>query len=427
MNTHVTLVEGGPAQPFTGTDADLAELRMRSAELVSRLSLPTEPFEINDAARTVAVNHVAGFIPLGDSTIEVIPHVLRHDPGWRLSMLTMLTKIHHLEWEPVVDRASRHANMPALLGLIVAEAMGRAAGEGVPRTYVESTGTRQSIRGQLDPAKAWRRVVDPYLVDCRFSDFVANHPVASALKWACGELSGAVSDEWLQAELRAYTDLFPDADNDLPAQAILESMQLSPQYGFLNNALDVSRLMSVTPQGGTSARPGAPARAFLWSTSEMFTEFAHFVIAQSARALGASSHREQVLAPARSVRLRERAVADVVVDAGAEVVAMKICADDYSEDQFDEVAGSIVQAGGRLGSTDVAVMFPATMQLRPGTQWRLRDADGPNMLHAFMLDPSGVGERGGFDRLMQDIQMDLGSVVTVSRRRTSRAVTPRFA
>ncbi|TXJ04183.1 MAG: hypothetical protein E6Q27_08770 [Aeromicrobium sp.] len=224
MITDITLVEGGPAQIFRGSDRDLHELKMRSAELVSRLGLPEEPFIVDEEAHTVAVRHVAGYIPLGDSTIEIMPAVLRHDPGWRLSMLTMLSTIHRLEWVPIADRATRHANLPGLMGLIVAEAMGRAVGEGVPRNYVEGSGRLASIRGQIDASKAWQRVIDPYTVDCRFSDFVANHPVASALKWACGELSGAVQEEWLQAELLNYTDLFPDASRELPMQSVLDSM-----------------------------------------------------------------------------------------------------------------------------------------------------------------------------------------------------------
>ena len=314
MINDITLVENGPAQRFEGTDADLAELAMRSTELVNRLALPGEPFDIDPVNRTVSVRYVAGYIPLGDSTIEVLPHVLRHDPGWRMSMLTMLTAIKRLEWSPIADRATRHANLPGLLGLILAEAMGRAVGEGVPRNYVEGSGRSSSIRGQIDPAKAWRRVIDPYVVDCRYSDFVANHPVAAALKWACGELSGAVKEEWLQSELLNYKELFPEAGRELPGPAVLDGMQLTPQFGFLQDALDVARLLAMCPQGGTSARPGAPGRAFLWNTETMFLEFVNMVIENAAKAAGGTSYREQrSVASFRSSRVREEAVADAVV------------------------------------------------------------------------------------------------------------------
>jgi 5-methylcytosine-specific restriction endonuclease McrBC regulatory subunit McrC len=428
MITDITLVEGGPAQIFRGSDRDLHELKMRSVELVSRLGLPEEPFIVDEEAHTVAVRHVAGYIPLGDSTIEIMPAVLRHDPGWRLSMLTMLSTIHRLEWVPIADRATRHANLPGLMGLIVAEAMGRAVGEGVPRNYVEGSGRLASIRGQIDASKAWQRVIDPYTVDCRYSDFVANHPVASALKWACGELSGAVQEEWLQAELLNYTDLFPDASRELPMQSVLDSMQLSPQFGFLHDALDVARLLAMGPQGGNSARPGAPGRAFLWKTDVMFTEFVNAVIETAAKVAGGSSYREQKpLASVRSTRVREQAFADIVVQVGDEVVAIMVSADEYSETVFDEMAETVVAAGKRLGSSDVAIVFPASMALRPGSQWKLNDASGPRMLHAVVLDPSGVGEVGGVERILGEIEMDLGAVVSVSRRRASSLSSNRFA
>lgn len=428
MIADITLVEHGPAQHFTGTDADLAELALRSTELVTRLNLPGEPFEIDIQARTVAARYVAGYIPLGDSTIEILPHVLRHDPGWRMSMLTMLTSINRLEWTPVADRATRHANLPSLLGLIVAEAMGRAVGEGVPRNYVEGSGRTATIRGQIDPSKAWRRVIDPYVVDCRFSDFVANHPVAAALKWACGELAGAVKEEWLQAELINYTELFPEAGRDLPPPAVLDSMQLTPQFGFLQDALDVARVLSMGPQGGTSARPGAPGRAFLWNTKDLFQEFTNVVIETAAKAAGGTSYREQKPVSAfRSSRVSEQAYADAVVQVGDEVVAIRISTEEFDDEQFDELASSVVEAGRRLGSNDVAVVFPASMNLRPGTQWKLNAGDGPRMLHAVTLDPSGVGEMGGKERIQEELGMDLGAVVSISRRRGSSLMTNRFA
>lgn len=428
MIRDITLVEDGPAQRFEGSDADLSELAMRSSELVSRLGLPGEPFEIDTEARTVAVRYVAGYIPLGDSTIEIMPRVLRHDPGWRMSLLTMLTSINRLEWVPIADRSTRHANLPALLGLIVAQAMSRAAGEGVPRNYVEGSGRSSSIRGQIDPSKAWRRVIDPYVVDCRYSDFVANHPVAAALKWASGEVAGAVREEWLQAELLTYKDLFPQAGSDLPGPAVLDSMQLTPQFGFLQDALDVARLLAMGPQGGTSARPGAPGRAFLWNTDSLFLDFTNAVIESAAKAAGGTSYREQKPVSAfRSTRVREHAFADSVIQVGNEIVAIRISPDEYSEENFDELASSIVQAGKRLGSLDVAVVYPASMSLRPGSQWKLNDPDGPRMLHGVTIDPSGVGELGGMERVRDDLTMDLGAVVSVSRRRGTGALTNRFA
>lgn len=420
MNNNLTLVEGGPAQQFRGADSDLRELQIRSSELVSRLGLREEPFQIDLEQRTVAVRNVAGFISLGEATLEIIPRVLRHDPGWRMSLLTMLTEIHRLEWEPIADRSTRHANLPSMLGLILAEAMGRAAGEGVPRNYVETSGVRQSIRGQIDASKAWRRIVDPYVVDCKFSDFVANHPVAAALAWACGELSEAVSEEWLSTELRNYIGLFPEAGHTLPPPAVMESMQLSPQYGFLHDALDIARLLSMGPQVGTSPRPGAAERIFLWNTDRLFAEFAHTVIEEAVRNAGASSYRENrgsSNGQVRSIRAKEEALADVVITGTEDVVAVAISAHEYDETTFDPIAHNLLAAGRRLGSKDVAILFPASMSLRPGSQWRLRDVDGPNMIHAVMLDPSGAGEMGGMERIAGDLQMDLGGVLAVSRRR----------
>lgn len=416
MNTDRTLLEGGPAQPFTGTAADRTELRLRSRELATRLGLAKEPFEIDDAAGTVAVHGVAGFVSLGDSTIEIMPHFLRHDPGWRVSMLTMLTTVHHLDWVPTVDRGTRHAGLSDLLGMILAGAMSRASSEGMPRNYVERTAVTESIRGQLDPAKMWRRVVDPYTVDCRFSEFIADGPVPSLLKWACLELSGAVQQSWLESELRHYTELFPESATELPPPAILDAVQLTPQFGFLGDAVDVARMLSLGPQNGASGKTDGPTRAFLWNTEKLFGDFVQVVAERAARGAGFTAYRG-----ARARRLSEvsstAGAVDTIIESDKEMVAAAVCAQEYSEELTDQLSETLIAAGRGLGASDVAIVFPASMGLRPGTQLRVRDPGGPAMLHLLMVDPSGLGEMGGMARVTQEFELDLNMVLSIAQRR----------
>ncbi len=416
MMTGQTLLEGGPAQPFAGTAADLDELRLRSTELATRLGLAEEPFVIDDAAGTIQVRGVAGFVSLGDSTIEIMPHVLRHDPGWRVSMLTMLTTVHHLEWVPRVDRGSRHAGLSDLLGMIVAGAMGRASSEGVPRTYVERTAVTPSIRGQVDAGRMWRRVVDPYSVDCRFSEFVADGPVTSALKWACAELAGAVQQPWLESELRAYADLFPEASRDLPPPSVMDGLQLTPQFGFLSEALDVARMLSMGPQNGTSGRADGPTRAFLWSTERLFGDFVQEVAERAAKEAGFTAYRGSRARRLNDVNATAGAV-DTVVQSDSELVAVTVCAREYTEDLADELSIGLIAAGRELGASDIAIVFPASMGLRPGTQLRVRESGGPSMLHLLTVDPSGLGEHGGMARALNEFELDLSMVLTIAQRR----------
>lgn len=412
MIADLTLLEGGPAQPFRGTASDLDELRLRSSELRSRLDLDIEPFVIDDVAGTVQVRGVAGYVSLGDSTIEIMPYFLRHDPGWRVSLLTLLTTINRLEWVPIVDRASRHAGLPDLIGMILAGAMSRASTEGMPRNYVERTAVTGSIRGQLDPSKAWRRVVDPYTVDCRFSEFIADGPVASALKWACDELSGAVQQPWLESELRHFADLFPEASRDLPPPAVLDSVQLTPQFGFLGDALDVARLLAMGPQNGASGRADGPSRAFLWSTENLFSDFVQHIAERAARDAGFTAYRG-----AGAGRASASEAVDTVLESDGELVAVTVCARDYTEDLADELMARLVTAGRTLGASDVAIVFPASMALRPGTQLRVREPGGPSILHLLTIDPSGLGEMGGIARVAQEFQLDLSMVLTTAQRR----------
>ncbi|MCL3836821.1 5-methylcytosine restriction system specificity protein McrC [Aeromicrobium duanguangcaii] len=416
MMPEYTLVDGGPAQPFTGTAADLAELRLRSPELATRLGLSEEPFVIDEAAGTIQVRGLAGFLSLGDSTLEIMPHFLRHDPGWRVSLLTMLTTIHHLEWIPQVDRGTRHAGLPDLLGMIVAGAMARASSEGVPRTYVERRAVTSSIRGQVDAAKMWRRVVDPYRVDCRFSEFVADGPVTSALKWACRELSGAVQQPWLESELANYAELFPETSPELPPPGIMDGLQLTPQFGFLSDALDIARVLSMGPQNGATGRADGPTRAFVWSTGRIFGDFVQVLAERAAREAGFTAYRGTRARRLNDVSSTASAV-DTIVESSSELVAMTVCPQDHTEDLVDELVGPLIAAGRGLNASDIAIVFPASMGLRPGTQMRVREPGGPSMLHLLTVDPSGLGESGGMGRVVREFELDLTQVLTIAQRR----------
>lgn len=416
MNTDLTLVEGGQPQPFRGTPADLAELRLRSRELASRLGLAREPFVVDEAAGTIEVHGVAGYLPLGESSVEILPHVLRHDPGWRVSLLTMLATVHHLEWLPAVDRGTRHARLADLLGSIVAGALSRASAEGMPRQYVERTEVTESIRGQLDAARMWRRVVDPYTVDCRYSEFVAAGPVPQALKWAARELSGAVQQTWLESELRHLATLFPEASDELPAPAILDGVELTPQFGFLRDALDIARLLAMGPQNGAVGRADGPTRAFLWNTERLFSDFVQAVAERAARRGGFNAYRGAGGRRLVAVDGRSGPI-DTVIESGSDVVAATVCPHDFADEVVDELLPGLLAGGRGLGASDVAIVFPASMGLRPGTQMRVREPSGPSTLHLLVVDPSGLGESGGMERVVSEFEMDLSAVVATARRR----------
>jgi len=59
----------------------------------------------------------------------------------------------------------------------------------------------------------------------------------------------------------------------------------------------------------------------------------------------------------------------------------------------------------------------ASMGLRPGTQMRVREPSGPSTLHLLVVDPSGLGESGGMERVVSEFEMDLSAVVATARRR----------
>lgn len=388
------LAEDGPAEAFAGTAGELSELARRSRDLRARLSLPADPFVID--GNQVRTQFVCGFVPLGNVTIEIKPRFVGELVEWRPVLLAMLAGNAGMNWHPRTDPDDPGASLPDLLGLVVVEALSRGAAEGVPRTYVEQQGDLVSVRGKPMPDAAWRRVLDPEVMRCRYTQFSENHPVNSVLKWTAIDLAGTVSRPWLAGELDMFSLSWPEAEARLPPSHVMDNLAPPPQFDFLSEAIDIGRLLASRPQAGSDGRHGGAGRSFIWSSREVMAQFTLLVARLAARELGGDAHstRFDFATPTQvGKRMREvPARSDVIVEFEGRVRALfDVFGADEAAEALERDAEAVVAAGDWMGCPDVGIVRVGRRrgQVR---RWRLRANRGPAHLHELSISVAGLAD-----------------------------------
>lgn len=391
------LVEGGPAVPFRGSDRDLVELRRCSAELVEGLGLREEPFVVDLDERTVRAQSIVGFVPLHDTTVEIVPRYLRHDPGWRASLIAMVSDSSQLACRPTIDRHSLDAELADLLAMVLIEAISQA-------------GRSRPSRGWpgLNAFRLRRRGLALERLDAEMIASLANHPVAATLTWAAEQLRQAVRQDWIEAELRVLTNLWPDVSRERPSSQIMRGMHLPSQLDFLSEALDVARLLAAASH----------ERAVVWRSDELFGDFVQTVVEETAREFGAVAYRGRSTVTRFERRSESAAWADtdLVIDLGGQVMAVDVMAHDFDLARIEVDGEGVLRAGRALRCSDVAMVF-ASARAGAATRWKVRGTEAPDLLHVVTLDPSGLGEQGGFRRVVEEFGLDLAAILGVQPQR----------
>lgn len=401
-----TVHEFGGWTPVPLAAADVSAVKRTSRELKDRLGLPDSPLVARTSATGVQLKarHVAGFVQIGQTTIEVAPKFLRptDDSSWRDAFLAILARLGRLTAMPRVAGRRSVTGLPDLMGLVIDDALARASTEGLPRRYDERREELPALRGQLDAERLWRRFLDPESLPCRFDVFTEDTPATRLLKWAARGLSEVVSSPALATQLRAHADALRHVADELPSELVRDRITVPPQYGYLDDSIAVARMLASGDALSMSVQEDAPARAFLWKTATVFEDFT-FEVCRSAmfKLAGTASKDVRALAvpePGPGHRLHGRipTTPDVVVRqrgwAGVLDAKYKtLKAHPKTSDVYQ------VMAGGRVWDTAaVALVYPAWRSFQEPRTWRLAGSGAPTYLHALPLHLGAMAGPQGF-------------------------------
>jgi 5-methylcytosine-specific restriction enzyme subunit McrC len=423
-----TVREFGGWTPVPLSAADVPAVKRTSRELKERLGLRETPLVVRTTPYGVQLKarHVAGFVQVGQATIEIAPKFLMptDDSSWRDAFLAILARLGRLTTTPRVPGRRAVTGLPDLMGLVVDDALARASTEGLPRRYDERREELPALRGQLDVERLWRRFLDPEAVPCRFDVFTEDTAATRLLKWAARELSELVGSPALATQLRTHADVLRHVADELPSELVRDRIAVPPQYGYLDDAIAVARMLASGDALSMSAQEDAPARAFLWHTASVFEDFTIEVCRAAMFKLGGTvGKRERTLAvpePGRE-RSRQRQIPttpDVVVRQrgwtgllDAKYKTLK--AHPRTSDVYQ------VMAGGRVLPTEaVALVYPAWRSFQEPRTWRLAGSGSPTYLHALPLHLTAMADPHGF----ADLSDQMGGWLTRWRSSGGRSL-----
>lgn len=420
MKPTLLLTEYGPPVPIDLDRDQVAEIRRQSTAIRANLRLPGEPFEVLSAPRmALRARYVAGFVPLRQVTLEIAPKFLRPraNPSWRNAFLNILAVLGRLRWLPKMHAGRDVRSLPDLMGLVVLDGLTRALQEGVPRAYNQRRTELAAVRGQIDAERWWRRKVEPTAIPCRYDEFVEDTPVARLLKWAAIQLASDVSSGWLAGELNLASTEWPQVPPTLPEPRVLAGLRLPPQYGYLEDAVEVSRLLSERQLVSLTDLQSLPGRAFLWNTQRVFEDFALAVVHRAAASIGctaekrlmvlateeaAVSNHEDEWTADRDVKPTHHRPTAVTTEpdicllrAGKPVGALDAKYKTLRGSPRADDAYQILAAGRLVGCSTVALVYPMSAEFTRTRSWRVRRIGMPSTIEAWPLDLVRMSDRNG--------------------------------
>lgn len=423
-----TVREFGGWTPVPLTAAEVSAMKRTSRELKQRLGLRESPLVARTSPGGVQLKarHVAGFIQVGQTTIEVAPKFLMptDDSSWRDAFLAILARLGKLTAMPRVAGRRAVTGLPDLIGLVIDDALAQASTEGLPRRYEERREELPALRGQLDPERLWRRFLDPKSLPCRFDVFTEDTPATRLLKWAARELSEVVSSPALATQLRTHADALSHVADELPSELIRDRIAVPPQYGYLDDSIAVARMLASGDALSMSVHEDAPARAFLWNTATVFEDFTFEVCRSAMFKIGgmASKHAYTMAVPEPGLehprQKRIPTTPDVVVQQRGWTGLLDA---KYKTLKAHPRTGDVYQvmAGGRLLHTDaVALVYPAWRSFQEARTWRVAGSGAPTYLHALPLHLSEMASPRGF----ADLCNQMGAWLTRWRSSSGRSL-----
>lgn len=395
-------------------------VKKASRALKVRLGLRETPLlvRVTRSGVELRARHIAGFVQVGSTTVEIRPKFLddRYDgDSWRDAFLAILAKLGRLSSLPRMAGARSAQGLADLMGLVIDDALAQAATEGLPRRYEERRERLPTLRGRLDTEWMWRRAVEPELLACRYDTFTDDTPAARLIKWAARELSHTVTSPALATQLRLHVDALVHVADEPPSELQRDQIVVPPQYGYLEDALSIARMLAAGDSVSISATEDAPARAFVWNTAEIFEELV-FAICRAAMLRAGGSTTKTAYALARPVPGPERSrqavlptIPDVVVRHRRWVGVLDAKYKTLNSHPKTSDVYQVMAAGRLLGSDGVALVYPAHHRFHEPRTWLIDGAGRPSHLHALPLNLNMMASRDGFGLLELEMAQWLGS------------------
>lgn len=295
------LIEYGPPVKLDIDQSKALEI-IRSSELWQRrLKLKSPPFRLtptSDHQFNFEARGIAGFIRIGDLTLEIAPKFLNHEtigPNWRSAMWRFLSYGRGIQ---ALSQTSGIMGFEAGIADILADmflaSLNGASVRGYPLGYRSRRVDSAFVSGRLDPKKFSKLLPVTGKIGIIADRLTQDIPTNRLLKWAGLELSKSVESPARRKRLEVWSTELPNVS---PIPPRIEQVP-SPkqQFPHLAHDVEIARLLfddrEATFGAGDFDLPG-----FLWDSDDLFERATRRLLSEAVRPLGFNvSKRRHVLA-----------------------------------------------------------------------------------------------------------------------------------
>jgi len=362
------VIEYGQAITLEIGQSEADAISETSALWRRRLKLKEPPFRLTQLSHNkynLEARGVAGFIRIGNLTLEIAPKFLNHDtagPNWRSAMWRFLAYGRGIE---ALSQTSGHTGVEEGIADVVADmflmSLKGASTRGYPLGYKSHRLNSSFVSGRLDPKKYSNLLPVTGKLGIITSQLTSDISTNRLLKWAGLELARLVESPDRRKRLNLWVSELPNVSPIPPRLDQIPS--LSHQYPHLVQAVEIGKLLlddkETSYASGDISLPG-----FLWDSDDLFERATRRLLSESARPLGLNvSKRGHILA--KTIHTDKEALThttpDIDVWSGEHSIFIvdskyKNLGRNPSNEDFYQIL-----AAGRVRSVPtVALLYPAT-------------------------------------------------------------------
>lgn len=362
------LVENAPPVPVELTSAEAVSITDTSTHWRKKLRLREDPIRLSigpNGSYLIEARGVAGFIRVGEVTLEVAPKFINKDtagPAWRGAMWRFLAYGHGIQaLSDAAGSPSKEEGIADVLADMFMASLKGAGARGYPVSYRTAAFQTPFLRGRLDPREyadllpptGKLRVLAPALT--------TDTPTNRLLKWAGTELAATVEEPQRRQQLINWLGELPGVSSAAPsARAVPLPRRHHP---YLVHAVEIAKLLlddwEAGYRSGELLLPG-----FLWDSENLFERASRRLAAEACRSLGLSVVKIPLpLAELQSgggSNARLDTTPDITVQVGTSALLLMDAKYKVLGDHPNNADVYQVLAGGRAaGAHSVALLYPA--------------------------------------------------------------------
>lgn len=361
------LVENAPAVPVELSASQAVSIANTSTHWRKKLRLREDPIRVTvgpNGLHLVEARGVAGFIRVGEVTLEVAPKFINRDTagaGWRAAMWRFLAYGHGIQaLSDAAGSASKEEGIADVLADMFMASLKGAAARGYPVGYRTSAFSTPFLRGRLNP-KEYAKLLPPTgRLRVLAPALTTDTPTNRLLKWAGNELAATVEEPQRRQQLINWLGELPGVSSAAPsARAVPLPRRHHP---YLVHAVEIATLLlddwEAGYESGELLLPG-----FLWDSENLFERAARRLAGEACRSLSLSVVKApHPLAELQSTEIDARldTTPDITIQAGASPVLLMDAKYKVLGDHPKNADIYQVLAGGRVAGVDsVALLYPA--------------------------------------------------------------------